>query len=236
MYRIVCAKWGDLYTDDDVNALYEDIKANCSIDFRWTFECFTEFPQHLEEYKQKHYRATIQPDYRFDAIQNGYHRDDFGGIPHYRKLCLFDLDKKFDANDTIIYLDLDSRINGDLTYFFKLNNDKPYLNWNYWWEDQPETWKRQYHITRHPLFNSSVMVWKPGQNKVIYDFLERNADKCFFTYPSMDTFLFHQFGPYGKDHFNYYESGIITSHRISSKKRGIVHMLEGLSTEEKLCI
>jgi len=229
-------KWGDLYTDDDVNALYEDIKANCSIDFRWTFECFTEFPQHLEEYKQKHYRATIQPDYRFDAIQNGYHRDDFGGIPHYRKLCLFDLDKKFDANDTILYLDLDSRINGDLTYFFKLNNDKPYLNWNYWWEDQPETWKRQYHITRHPLFNSSVMVWKPGQNKVIYDFLERNADKCFFTYPSMDTFLFHQFGPYGKDHFNYYESGIITSHRISSKKRGIVHMLEGLSTEEKLCI
>jgi hypothetical protein len=76
------------------------------------------------------------------------------------------------------------------------------------------------------------MVWKPGQNRKIYNFLEDNADKCFFTYPSMDTFLFHQFG--SKDHFNYFEEGIVTSQRIS-KNKGIVHMLEGLSTEEKSC-
>ena len=231
MYRIICAKWGTLYPDTAVDKLYEVIRTNCSVDF--TFECFTKFPQHLEEYKQKHYRASVQPDYRFDTVQNSYHRDDFGGIPHYRKLCLFELDKKFDKDDTILYLDLDSQIHGDLGYFFKLNNDKPYLVWNYWWEDKPEEWKRQYHMTRCPLYNSSVMVWKPGQNRKIYNFLEDNADKCFFTYPSMDTFLFHQFG--SKDHFNYFEEGIVTSHRIS-KNKGIVHMLEGLSTEEKLCI
>ena len=51
MYRIICAKWGTLYPDTAVDKLYEVIRTNCSVDF--TFECFTKFPQHLEEYKQK---------------------------------------------------------------------------------------------------------------------------------------------------------------------------------------
>ena len=50
MYRIICAKWGDYYSDEDVRWLHSQCKRNCSVDF--TFECFTEFPQHLEEYKQ----------------------------------------------------------------------------------------------------------------------------------------------------------------------------------------
>ena len=236
--RIICARWGDLYSKKDVNALHDKVKKNCSVPF--DFICVDKFDESWEEYKWKNYRASLEPDYRFDAVQNGYHRDDFGGIPHYRKITLFDNDKKFNKNDTILYLDLDTHITGDLAYFFEeLNDDKPYLVWNYWWEEKPEEWIRQYHITRCPLFNSSVMRWKPGQNQKIYDFVNTYTDRCFFTYPSMDTFMFHNFGPYSngdrKDHWQYYDRGIVTTERALQKdeKEGIIHMLEGLSTEEK---
>lgn len=236
--RIICARWGDLYSKKDVNALHDKVKKNCSVPF--DFICVDKFDESWEDYKWKNYRASLEPDYRFDAVQNGYHRDDFGGIPHYRKITLFDNDKKFNKNDTILYLDLDTHITGDLAYFFEeLNDDKPYLVWNYWWEDKPEEWLRQFHITRCPLFNSSVMRWKPGQNQKIYDFVNTYTDRCFFTYPSMDTFMFHNFGPYSnsdrKDHWQYYDRGIVTTERALQKneKEGIIHMLEGLSTEEK---
>lgn len=236
--RIICARWGDLYSKKDVNALHDKVKKNCSVPF--DFICVDKFDESWEDYKWKNYRASLEPDYRFDAVQNGYHRDDFGGIPHYRKITLFNNDKKFNKNDTILYLDLDTHITGDLAYFFEeLNNDKPYLVWNYWWEEKPEEWIRQYHITRCPLFNSSVMRWKPGQNQKIYDFVNTYTDRCFFTYPSMDTFMFHNFGPYSngdrKDHWQYYDRGIVTTERALQKdeKEGIIHMLEGLSTEEK---
>jgi hypothetical protein len=245
--RVICAKWGTLYSDADVDALLEKVKANCSVPFE--FECIEEFDETWDEYKWKHYRASVEPDYRFDTVQNGYHRDDFGGIPHYRKLTLFNQDSKYDPNDTILYLDIDTHITGDIGYFFEeLDDHKPYLVWNYWWEARPEEWVRQYHITRCPLFNSSVMRWKPGQNQQIYDFVNKYTDRCFFTYPSMDTFMFHNFGPYSpgaeaedidgvrKDHFQYYKKGIVTSERVMEPgdKQGIIHMLEGLTNEEKL--
>ena len=177
--KIICAKWGDLYSDADVNSLYEKVKQNCSVPF--DFECFDKFDEKWDEYKWKNYRASLEPDYRFDAVQNGYHRDDFGGIPHYRKITLFNEDQKFSDEDTILYLDLDTLITGDLGYFFEeLNDDKPYLVWNYWWDhpyfENGYEWKRQYHITRCPLFNSSVMRWKPGQNrKPIYNFVDKHT-------------------------------------------------------------
>ena len=248
--RVICAKWGSLYSDANVDELLRRVKHNCSVPFE--FECIEEFDERWEEYKWKHYRATIEPDYRIEGIQNGYHRDDFGGIPHYRKITLFNADSKYDPNDTILYLDIDTHITGDLAYFFEqCNDDKPYLVWNYWWEDKPEDWKYQFHITRCPLFNSSVMRWKPGQNKLIYDFVDTYTDECFFTYPSMDTFMFHNFGPYSnnnpnqydsdtisrnrRDHFQYFDKGIVTSQRVlkEDEQPGIIHMLEGLTTEEK---
>ena len=78
------------------------------------------------------------------------------------------------------------------------------------------------------------MLWKPGQNLPIYNFLKANADKVFFTYRGIDTFMFHHFGPYTSTHFNHFEEGVVTSHRHGGNiLAGIVHMFEGLSDEEK---
>ena len=60
--------------------------------------------------------------------------------------------------------------------------------------------------------------------------------------------MVHNFGPYSpgeeaksedgvrKDHFQYYKKGIVTSERVMEPgdKQGIIHMLEGLTNEEKL--
>ena len=91
------------------------------------------------------------------------------------------------------------------------------------------------------------MRWKPGQNKPIFDFVDKYTDQRFFTYPSMDTFMFHNFGPFSpssddefygerKNQFQYYNKGIITSERVmqTNDKPGIIHMLEGLTAEEKM--
>tara|TARA_B100000927_G_C16349241_1_gene422604 strand:- start:553 stop:840 length:288 start_codon:yes stop_codon:yes gene_type:complete len=87
------------------------------------------------------------------------------------------------------------------------------------------------------------MLWKPGQNRSIYNFLKKHADKAFFTYRGIDTFMFHHFGPYTpkKDHFNYFREGVITTHRIHGYpsypdydyEPPIIHILEGLTSEEK---
>ena len=234
MLRIVCTRWGTQYTQDDVDALYSQVIDNCSVPF--TFECFDSFPCIFDEYHDRHYRGKNAPTSPREIIHNGYHRDDLGGIPHYRKLFLFDLDRKYDRGDIILYLDLDTHIIKDLEYFTRLNNDRPYIVKNYWWEDDPNSWKRQYNITRCPLFNSSVLRWVRGQNRVIFKFLSRYPNECFFTYPSMDTFLFHTHGPFTpRDHFQYFPRERITSQRVSpSTPISIIHMLEGLNHNEKI--
>jgi len=216
MLRVICAKWGD-YNDDTITQLFHNVKEKSTVPF--TFECFTEFSDEFDKYQYQ---------------KDGYDYWDQGGLPHSNKIQLFKLDEKFDKDDIILYFDLDVIVNQDIAYFTELNNDKPYIVWNYWYEEKPEEWRRLYNISHCPLFNSSVMLWKPGQNIEIYNFLKRNTDKVFFTYRGIDTFMFHHFGPYNSAHFNYFEEGVVTSHRHGGNiLAGAVHMFEGLSDEEK---
>ena len=214
MNRIICAKWGD-YQDNTITQLFNNVKEKSSVPF--TFECFTEFSDEFNKYQ-----------YQRDHC----HHWDQGGLPHANKLQLFKLDEKFDKEDKILYLDLDVTITDDIGYFFELPNEKPYIIYNHWWEEQNDDWKRQYNIAHCPLYNSSVMLWKPGQNKPIYSFVKENTDKIFFTYRGIDTFMFHAFGPYctkpRADHFNYFDDGIITSERLHGEATGIIHSYEGI--------
>jgi hypothetical protein len=235
-FRIVCAQWGDLYDDSVVESLRAQVASHCSVPY--TFHVIREFDDVFGDAHAAHYRGVGVPLDPREVIHNGFHRDDFGGIPHHRKIELFRKDQEFaDRGDRILYLDLDAKIHGDLAYFYHLDDSKPWIVKNYWWEADPSTHERQYHITRCPLFNSSVLRWVRGQNGPIYTFLNRNADKAFFTYPSMDTFMYHQFGPFTpsnrQNHFTHFDDGIVTTER-ASKTTGIVHMFEGMPHQEKL--
>ena len=107
--------------------------------------------------------------------------------------------QKFDKDDTILYLDLDVIIKQDIDYFSELSNNKPYVVWNYWDELKPEEWRRLYNISHCPLFNSSVMLWKPGQNQRVWYHLLKTHPVAFYNYGMIDNWLFHRFGPWVYD-------------------------------------
>ena len=131
--RIICAKWGDEYTDDDVRRLEAQIAKHCSVEY--TFHVFNDFSEYLEldAASKRHFRG-----YHHNHDEEGtpfYYKGDLGGVPHWRKITLFDQDKMFDDGDKILYLDLDSVIKSDLARLFELPMEKkPYIVWNYWWE------------------------------------------------------------------------------------------------------
>lgn len=237
--KIVSCRWGSVYTQEHVDKLYDRAKANCSVDF--DFYCFDDIDN--EEWKaaqKKHFRGLDDPDMRAQKEWSAFERDDCGGLTHYRKFLMFDKDTElFNSDDTILFMDLDVLILGDLSYFFDLDNEKPWLVKSYWFDGYIEKgqWQRQYYLRRCPYFNSSVQVWKPGQNRVIFDMINDNLDKVFFQYGVNDNFLFHTFGPWTyekekREHFNVFDEGIITSQKYCTD-RGIIHSFEGYGMEDK---
>lgn len=252
--KVVCMRWGDVYTQEHVDKLYNQVKANCSVAF--DFYCY-EYVDILAAqyrypdwgyYQKKHFRGLDDPDQRAQGAWNDFERDDCGGLTHYRKLLMFGLDVDqtlnseplFNPDDTILYLDLDVIILKDIAPFFQLANDKPWIVKSYWF-DKPGLgeWERQYHLRRCPYFNSSVLVWKPGQNRPIFDFINNNLDEVFYQYGVNDNLMFHTFGPWThseerRNHFDVYPQGMVTSEKYSDPDdRGIIHSLEGLSIKEK---
>lgn len=257
--RIVCMRWGKVYTDDHVDKLFDQINKNCSVPFDFHLFDNVDNPDWRAAQK-KHFRGLDDPDQRAQGAWSDFERDDCGGLTHYRKLLMFNHDihgysldppwnttfqeTNWSQDDTILYLDLDSLILGDLAWFFDQDMSKPWIVKSYWFDrgDGGE-WKRQYHLRRCPYFNSSVLLWKPGQNRPIFDFINDNLDEVFFTYGVNDNFMFHLFGPYALDenrrnHFQHFPQGIITTEEYPEYGRGIIHMLNGLSIEEKnkLCL
>lgn len=243
--RVVCALWGSEYSQTDVERLKAQVTKNCSVDF--TFHVFDDFSDYLEleSTSKRLYRGLSFKENYDEEGTPFYFKGDLGGVPHWRKITLFDQDKIFDDGDRILYLDLDTVITGDIAELFKLpNKGKPYIVWNYWWEESGDEseWLRQYHVTRCPMYNSSVMLWTKGTQKPIYDFLVDHMQEVFFTYPSMDTFMFHQFGPYstgeGVYHYLHFPENLITTERERpssefTTQTPVITMLEGLSRDEK---
>jgi hypothetical protein len=80
--RVICARWGTLYSEADVDNLYQKVKENCSVDFE--FECVEDFDETWDTFKWKNYRASVEPDYRFDTI-NHILFGTIGGIIHILK-------------------------------------------------------------------------------------------------------------------------------------------------------
>ncbi|MGM0518980.1 MAG: hypothetical protein ACQERD_04995 [Campylobacterota bacterium] len=119
-FNIICIKWGNLYSSEDVNKLYSMIRRNTSYDIK--FHCFTENSQGLNEniivkplpvlntkneYKEKY-------AYRKEA---GLCDDTLGGL----------------NGERVFFFDLDVVIISNLDEFFEFpKNDEFYIinDWN----------------------------------------------------------------------------------------------------------
>lgn len=244
--KIVYLQWGDRYTQEHVDRLYDQINKNCSVDFDFmTVQGCHEgaaFDQ-MQSLQKKYYRGDLDVDSSItENSSDTYVREDAGGLAHFRKFILFmrdDDDRYFDKDDTILYVDLDTLITNDLSYFFDLDNSKPWIARS-WQFNKDSKWKRLYNLRSCPYFNSSVMVWKPGQCRKIFNQLTNpvKIEAAFFQYGAIDNWLFHRFGPmaYSKDDrnfFNHFDKDIVVSDPSYMTNNTKIHTLAGLSMNEK---
>ena len=68
-----------------------------------------------------------------------------------------------------------------------------------WDSYQNNTWQSLYTTRAQPLYNSSVMLWKPGQNQHVWYRLWKTHPVAFYNYGMIDNWLFHRFGPWVYD-------------------------------------
>ena len=240
--KVVYLKWGTRYTDEHVAALYDKVKNNCSVDFDFITMDHVHISsafKELEKIQKEVFRGTQDPESSItDNPLQDYIREDAGGFAHFRKYIMFLKDIEYcEEDDTLLYLDLDTVIKKDLAYFFDLELNKPWIARS-WQFNENMKWNRLYSLRSCPYYNSSVLLWKPGQCRKIFNQMMKNSYANFFQYGACDNWLFHRFGPYAydenhKNYFNTFDRGIVASDKNSLSDNTIIHTLAGLDMDEK---
>ena len=145
---------------------------------------------------------------------------------------MFRFDREyFDWEDKLLYIDLDSTIKGDLAYFFNLPVEKPMIAFD--WDAYDNNKCQHSYTTRaHPLYNSSVLLWKPYLCKEVWAEIYKTAWAAFYQYGMLDNWLFHRFGPWAynvanKDFFLPFDRDVIS-------ENGIIETMSGTTLEDKI--
>ena len=167
MKTILTLKYGDKYDANAVNSIYEHTEG------KYNYVCVTDDPKNLD--------PNIQVIYMEDEPDPGC----------MEKINLF----KYNDLGTILYLDLDVRIQKPIDHLFDLYNKNPLIIWT-WWKDKGI---KQMNIHDFPYrsdfplsnFNSSVMLWEDLTH--IYEYYTKKKDEYIVKYPNGDdTFLYHE--------------------------------------------
>ena len=113
--NIVCMKWGTLYGPEYVNILYNMVKRNITLPFR--FICMTEWPEGIQS------GVEIAPLPAFERPNSQY-------CTAWRKLALFDK-QVLDLKGKILFVDLDVVIVDNIDCFFTFSDKLAIIeNWS----------------------------------------------------------------------------------------------------------
>jgi len=188
-------KWGNKYSAKYVNRLYNSI---CKFyKNKFTFTCIT------DDNKEINNNIKIIDYDTFDTFD--YPKD---RVFTREKLVLF---KKFNRGLNI-WLDLDILIHNDITEIIEEETTKPVFIWNYWTYTK-ELMKHQYGRGGQCFVNSSFVKWKDNQGEHIYDSLVDKSKYAFYTYKSLDKYLFYQH--YRKNHLLFWKEGLFYNYNFS---------------------
>ena len=166
MKTILTLKYGEKYSSDAVNSIYEHTEG------KYNYVCVTDDPKGLH------------PDIGIIYIEH----EPEGNM---EKLKLFQLKDM----GTILYLDLDVRIQKNIDHIFDYCNDNPVIVYT-WWKDKGDKQLDIHDFPHQPGFplsnyNSSVMLWKDATH--IWRHYTSNIDEYIVKYPNGDdTFLYHE--------------------------------------------
>jgi len=191
-------KWGDVYGPEYVNRLYKSLKEHCK-KVPFNFTCITDNSAGIDpevillDYNQ------IGPD-----SWRGYDQD---RIFTREKLCLMELD----IPGTKGWIDLDVLIKGDITGMVSRDFKKPTFILNHWKIKNPHAFTNfgrgsDCHV------NSSFVMWQDG--KWLFDYTDKHREKLFFTYKSLDKYLYYQH--WRKNTLAFWEEGLVDNFNFSN--------------------
>lgn len=177
MINIFTFKWGKQYDARYPNRLYGMLKRNISVPFKLT--CITDDATGINSEIDIIDYDTFDPfDYDKDRV---FTRE---------KLVLM---KRFTSGQNF-WIDLDIVIHNDITELVTRKLDKPTFIWNHWnWDGLPKEQQLRWFGQGVQCFvNSSFVGWTDNCGEFLYDNLERNQEIAFYTYKSLDKYLFYQ--------------------------------------------
>ena len=166
MKTILTLKYGDKYDADDVNSIYECTKG------KYNYVCVTADPKDLD------------PNIGILYLEH----EPAGNMEKLKLFQLHDL-------GTILYLDLDVRLQKPIDHIFDYYNSNPVICYT-WWKDKGEREMPIHEIPYHadaPLsnFNSSIMLW--NDCRYIWEHYNKKQDYYNDKYKyGDDTFLYHE--------------------------------------------
>jgi len=177
MKTIVTLKYGTKYSSDDVNKIVE------ATGRKYIYLCFTDDPTGLDP-----------------IIISCPLPDDIEG--HWYKVWLFSQDL-----GDVLYLDLDIRIQKNIDHLWKYLDKVPTIVYTYWKNKEFPDYVGETHDMRYlSNYNSSVMMWKDGTAKHIWDHFNTNPEYFMLKYFGDDRFLWHE-----DFRFNYFPSSDVYS-------------------------
>lgn len=161
MNTILTLKYGTKYTSNDVNSIYEKTRP-------YNFVCVTDNPEGLNPNIQ-----VIPITWEIEG--------------HWEKVKLM----RYNNLGSVLYLDLDIRIQKNVDNFFKMLDKNPMICYTYWKPNdlafiKSKDWSYNYLSN----YNSSVMMWQDATH--IYNYWKENSDYYMVKYAGDDRFLFHE--------------------------------------------
>jgi hypothetical protein len=178
MQTILMLKYGKKYSAADVNRIVNDTSR------KYNYACITDDPTDLDPL----IAAIPMPE---------------GIEGHWIKIWMYTLEGLSD----ILYLDLDIRIQNNLDHLWNYLDEHPTIAYTYWKNKEFPDHIGETHDMRYlSNYNSSVMMWKEGTGKYIWDHFQTDPDYFMVKYFGDDRFLWHE-----DFRFNYFPKGEIYS-------------------------
>lgn len=192
-------KWGAKYGPEYVNRLYGSLRNNCSHNF--ILNVITDNVRDIDS------NINIIDYTSFDPFC--YPKNQ---IFTREKLVLFN---KF-VEGRNCWLDLDILIHDNIDELIEQELPRPKFIWNYWndYKERSEKWYGK-GVSCH--VNSSVVMWEGDNGRYLYDLLVDKEKEAFFTYKSLDKFLFYQ--AHRKGLLDYWDEGIVSNYNKEYFKR-----------------
>jgi len=192
--HIFTLKWGNKYGPEHVNRLYGSLLRYVRTPF--SFCCITDDSRGIKKEIQ-----TI--DYnQFDPWKEYPQNQIFTR----EKLAIMDLD----IPGVKSWVDLDMLIHDDVTELYNSPLEKPTFIFNYWNADKKMAYKwfgkgSDCHV------NSSFVAWRDA--RWLPKYTEDNKEKLFFTYKSLDKYLYYQH--WRNDRLAFWPEGIVDNFNFS---------------------